>query len=150
MPILYGLPGDEALADAYAGRVSLGGCVVTLDDPDTGCPRGHQWRGSLTRPPRPRGPKTRAQRRSMAGREETASEAFASGRYDDAAGVYRTLVAMAAEEHGDDHRETRVFRHALALVLDAAGRTEDAEAAYAPIRRRRDEERQALLRQDPR
>jgi hypothetical protein len=42
----------------------------------------------------------------------------------------------------------RKSRHALALVLDAAGRAEDARAAYAPIRRKWDEDRS--VRQDPR
>jgi hypothetical protein len=54
-----------------------------------------------------------------------------SGRYDDAAAVYRTPIDMAVEQYGEDHWETGVFRHALALVLNAAGRAEEAAAVYA-------------------
>lgn len=153
IPYLYGYPSGEGMELAHAGRVVLGGCVVWPGQPDTMCPRGHEWDGALTRPPAPRGPKTSAQRKSVAGKEATASAAFAAGRYEDAERVYRTLIDLAVEQHGDDHPETDAFRHALTLVLDAAGRTDDAAAAFAPIRARREARREVRLRrlfQDPR
>ena len=36
-PILYGLPAPEAFEDAEAGKIALGGCVITGDDPAWRC-----------------------------------------------------------------------------------------------------------------
>ena len=37
IPIVYGLPGPELLAEAGRGEVALGGCVITFDSPDHKC-----------------------------------------------------------------------------------------------------------------
>ena len=37
LPILYGLPGPEMERQAWWGEVVVGGCVVTLGDPDRRC-----------------------------------------------------------------------------------------------------------------
>ena len=37
VPIVYGLPGTELLQDSENGLVSLGGCVVTGNDPELEC-----------------------------------------------------------------------------------------------------------------
>ncbi|MHC4469600.1 MAG: hypothetical protein ACYTDY_00290 [Planctomycetota bacterium] len=37
VPIVYGLPTDEALEMAEQGRFRLGGCCVTGNDPKWGC-----------------------------------------------------------------------------------------------------------------
>ena len=39
MPILYGYPSPRAFAEAEAGRISLGGCMIEPDAPDFACPR---------------------------------------------------------------------------------------------------------------
>ncbi len=38
VPIVYGMPGAELWAEAEAGRVRLGGCVVEPESPDFACP----------------------------------------------------------------------------------------------------------------
>ncbi len=38
VPIVYGYPSDELFADAEAGKVRLGGCVVDAESPDYACP----------------------------------------------------------------------------------------------------------------
>jgi len=38
IPIAYGYPSHDLFEDADAGRVQLGGCVVTGDDPEWACP----------------------------------------------------------------------------------------------------------------
>ena len=38
IPIIYGMPGGDLFAESEAGRVRLGGCVVTDDDPEWACP----------------------------------------------------------------------------------------------------------------
>lgn len=38
IPIIYGMPGGDLFAESEAGRVQLGGCVVTGDDPEWACP----------------------------------------------------------------------------------------------------------------
>jgi len=38
IPIAYGYPSADLFEDADAGRVQLGGCVVTGDDPEWACP----------------------------------------------------------------------------------------------------------------
>ena len=37
VPIVYGLPGIELRQDSENGRVALGGCVVTGNDPELEC-----------------------------------------------------------------------------------------------------------------
>ena len=37
VPIMYGLPGMELRQDSENGLVSLGGCVVTGNDPELKC-----------------------------------------------------------------------------------------------------------------
>jgi hypothetical protein len=37
VPIVYGLPGSELQRDSENGLVSLGGCVVTGNDPELEC-----------------------------------------------------------------------------------------------------------------
>jgi hypothetical protein len=37
VPIVYGLPGVELRRDSEMGLVSLGGCVVTGNDPELEC-----------------------------------------------------------------------------------------------------------------
>ena len=39
IPILYGMPVPSAFEDAEAGKIQLGGCVVTGEDPEWACPR---------------------------------------------------------------------------------------------------------------
>jgi hypothetical protein len=44
VPIVYGYPGRELLADAEAGRVVLGGCILRAGSPTRSCNAcGHQW-----------------------------------------------------------------------------------------------------------
>ncbi|HPJ05829.1 MAG TPA: hypothetical protein PLK17_09965 [Bacteroidales bacterium] len=35
--IMYGMPSYEAFLDSKAGKIILGGCVVSNDDPKWGC-----------------------------------------------------------------------------------------------------------------
>jgi len=45
VPIVYGYPMEELLKEAEEGKVSLGGCCVTDDDPKWHCNAcGHEWR----------------------------------------------------------------------------------------------------------
>jgi len=37
VPIMYGYPGPEAVADSDKGRVHLGGCIVDIMQPDLYC-----------------------------------------------------------------------------------------------------------------
>lgn len=37
VPIMYGLPGPEMMEAANQGRIALGGCCVTDDDPQKEC-----------------------------------------------------------------------------------------------------------------
>ena len=37
VPILYGLPGPETMAEAERGEIVLGGCVITGRDPRKRC-----------------------------------------------------------------------------------------------------------------
>ena len=120
IPYLYGYPSGKGMDLANAGLVVLGGCEVWPGQPDFTCPRGHEWTGPTAALP------------------------------DDAERRYRARLEAAIEEHGDDHPETDAVRHALTLVLAAAGRTDDAAAAFAPIRARREARRKEWLRQDPR
>lgn len=46
VPIAYGLPGDELMRAAQAGRIELGGCEVCEDAPNWHCRAcAHEWRG---------------------------------------------------------------------------------------------------------
>jgi endogenous inhibitor of DNA gyrase (YacG/DUF329 family) len=38
VPIVYGYPTVDAFEEADAGRLHLGGCIVTDDDPEFACP----------------------------------------------------------------------------------------------------------------
>ena len=135
IPYLYGLPSGLGRAKVDAGLVVLGGCEIYDGVPGFRCPRGHDW--SETGAARAAGAAT--------GPEAEASRAYASGSDDDAERAYRALLDTATERHGEHHPETIAFRHALTLVLSGAGRTEDAEAVFAPIRRKREDDRRALL-----
>jgi hypothetical protein len=47
VPIVFGLPTDALLARAGAGRVALGGCCVSQDDPDQHCQDcGREWQSA--------------------------------------------------------------------------------------------------------
>jgi hypothetical protein len=45
VPIVYGMPGPELIAEEKAGRVVLGGCVIEEEDPTWACkgPDQHRW-----------------------------------------------------------------------------------------------------------
>jgi ADP-ribosyl-[dinitrogen reductase] hydrolase len=45
LPVAYGLPSPELFEEVEAGKVALGGCIISGDDPDWFCPRcGVRWR----------------------------------------------------------------------------------------------------------
>ena len=45
IPIAYGLPSKELRREVEEGKVHLGGCLVTGDDPKWYCPIcKHEWR----------------------------------------------------------------------------------------------------------
>ena len=45
LPILYGMPTDEAVERSRRGEVALGGCMVFPDAPEYTCKNcGHEWR----------------------------------------------------------------------------------------------------------
>jgi len=44
VPLLFGLPVQEARDAAANGHLALGGCVVDDDPPNWQCPRQHRWR----------------------------------------------------------------------------------------------------------
>jgi len=45
VPISYGLPLGDAIKDAEAGKIWLGGCIVTDEDPEWHCKDcGNEWR----------------------------------------------------------------------------------------------------------
>ena len=49
IPIVFGLPGPELEAEAMAGKVSLGGCIVSPDDPEWHCRDcKHEWASPRT------------------------------------------------------------------------------------------------------
>jgi hypothetical protein len=44
IPIVYGMPGGELMDQAEAGKVALGGCCISDNDPDLRCTEcGQQW-----------------------------------------------------------------------------------------------------------
>jgi hypothetical protein len=48
--IMYGLPTDEAIEEAQAGKIALGGCVVEESNPDWECKScGYRWIDDLNR-----------------------------------------------------------------------------------------------------
>ncbi|MEX1336714.1 MAG: hypothetical protein AB1Z66_15585 [Candidatus Limnocylindrales bacterium] len=42
LPIVYGYPSPELFEEAAAGRVRIGGCVISGDDPEYECPMCHE------------------------------------------------------------------------------------------------------------
>ncbi len=42
LPIVYGYPSPELMEEAEAGRVRIGGCVISADDPEYECPSCHE------------------------------------------------------------------------------------------------------------
>ena len=45
VPILYGMPTEEAVEASVRGEIALGGCVVFPDAPQNHCRNcGHEWR----------------------------------------------------------------------------------------------------------
>jgi hypothetical protein len=37
LPIMYGMPGDEMVEASVAGKVALGGCMVSAESPEWCC-----------------------------------------------------------------------------------------------------------------
>ena len=37
VPIRYGMPGPKMQQDYYEGKIKLGGCMVSMDNPDWHC-----------------------------------------------------------------------------------------------------------------
>jgi hypothetical protein len=103
---MYGYPSDAALAKVAAGLAVLGGCVVRPDMADSACPQRHRWQRA-TRP---------------AGRP--------SPDLSSAERAYRAALSDSVAEHGEDGPHSRVLRHALAIVMAADGRPEEARAEY--------------------
>ena len=45
IPIVYGMPGLELRDQADAGKVALGGCCISENDPEWHCKQcSHEWR----------------------------------------------------------------------------------------------------------
>jgi hypothetical protein len=45
IPILYGYPSPGMLEKSEAGKIELGGCIVTFDQPEWSCRAcHHRWR----------------------------------------------------------------------------------------------------------
>lgn len=44
VPLLFGLPVQEARDAAAAGELALGGCIVGDGSPNWQCPQQHRWR----------------------------------------------------------------------------------------------------------
>jgi hypothetical protein len=122
VPILHGYPSEVAVAKVSAGLLVLGGCVVEPGVDSFACPRQHRWcdRGRMPGLPE-----------SV---EASASRMYAAGDLAGAEQGYRTALAMSIHQRGERDPETRALRHALAIVLSAAGDAERADAVYAPLR----------------
>jgi predicted RNA-binding Zn-ribbon protein involved in translation (DUF1610 family) len=44
IPIIYGLPSYEAFLESKEGKIKLGGCIVSDDNPNWHCKDcGHEW-----------------------------------------------------------------------------------------------------------
>ncbi len=44
VPIMYGYPSSDGIEEARQGKIELGGCIVTGDDPKEHCTEcGHRW-----------------------------------------------------------------------------------------------------------
>ena len=133
IPILYGYPSEQGRAEISAGRLASGGCVVGPDMDAFACPRHHRWRDSAQRPDRPKST------------EAVASQCYAAGDLDGAERAYRTLLAASTQQRGERDPDTRALRHALSTVLFVAGRIEEADAVYAPLRALQLEDLRALI-----
>jgi hypothetical protein len=44
VPLMFGLPVEQARAAAEDGSLALGGCIEPNDPPNWECPARHQWR----------------------------------------------------------------------------------------------------------
>jgi len=106
VPVVYGYPGNATLARVAAGLAVLGGCVVRPDMAESACPQQHRWRRA-TRP---------------AGR--LPPDLLSAER------MYRAALFDCVAEHGEDCPQARVLRHALAIVMAAGGRADEAKAEY--------------------
>jgi hypothetical protein len=115
---MYGYPNEKGTDARDAGLAVFGGCVVQPGMADYACPRRHGWRGDGGLPDG----------------ADPAARLYAAGDLDGAAAAYAEAVAASVEARGERDQETQVLRHALTLVLTAAGRTEEASAAFAPVR----------------
>jgi hypothetical protein len=122
IPIMYGYPNERGMAEVSAGRSVLGGCVIGPNMDDFTCPRHHRWRDDGQPPSGPESPET------------AASRLYAAGDLAGAEQAYRALLAASIEQRGERDRETRALRHALSTVLFVAGRAEESDAVYAPLR----------------
>jgi hypothetical protein len=122
LPIGYGYPGEEALAEAAGGHMVLGGCVIEPDMADFACPRFHRWRSGAPQPAGTDSPELAASRR------------YAAGDLAGAELAYRDLLDASIRERGERDPNTRALRHALVIVLRAAGRSDEADATYEPLR----------------
>jgi hypothetical protein len=128
VPILYGYPSEQGMAEVAAGRLVLGGCVVGPGLDEFACPGQHRWRG------RGRVPET-----SEWGE---ASRRYAAGDLAGAEDEFRAALAASARLRGERDHRTLMLRHALTIVLSAAGRAEEADAVHEPLRA---VQRQSLL-----
>ncbi|HEY5642486.1 MAG TPA: hypothetical protein VIS31_06380 [Woeseiaceae bacterium] len=44
VPVVFGFPTDAALGDAERGKIALGGCIVSENDPEWRCKScGYEW-----------------------------------------------------------------------------------------------------------
>jgi hypothetical protein len=141
VPILYGYPSEQGLAKVWAGLLVLGGCEVGSGRDGFACPRHRRWLGQGEVPT------------ELAPLEASASRMYVAGDFGGAGRAYRAALEVAAQRRGERDPDTRALRHALAIVLSAAGQAEDAEAVYAPLRAMEHEEmfarRQELRRRLP-
>ena len=133
-PILYGYPSERGASEVAAGRLAMGGCMVGPDMDDFACPRHHRWRDQGALPSWPE-----------SSPETAPSRLYATGDLAGAAQAYRALLAASAEQRGERDRETRVLRHALSTVLFVAGRIEESDAVYAPLKAMELEDLRAII-----
>ncbi|MEU4155098.1 tetratricopeptide repeat protein [Actinoplanes sp. NPDC026670] len=128
VPILYGYPGPSAEELMHIGRAVGGGCVVDSAMPTLSCPRRHRWR--------PAGPVALPARGADAMEDFViaAARTYLGGDLAGAERAYREAVALVGGALGPAHEETLLLRHALAVVLYAAGRTAEGEDEYRAMR----------------